>query len=229
MKDKPFTWSPSALKSYGTCPRQYWYKYWNPNTVKGPDSEAMIWGKDVHTAFELAVKHDHRELPARFKVYQKWHDAVRSIPGIKTPEQKVAFNRFWEEVDFFAPDAWLRLIVDLTIIQHHDNGKPRKAVILDYKTGKSRYDNNDQLKLSSIQSLVHPTIETMQAGYIYLKEDKSTYLANTREGVENYKQEFEIKVEPVAEAVATTIFKPKPSGLCKKWCDDLTCPHNGKR
>lgn len=228
MKKKAFTWSPSALKSFNTCPRQYWYKYWNPNTVKQADSEAMIWGKDVHTAFEHAVLYDKPILDARYKVYQKWLTAVRSLNGNKTPEQKVAFNRFWQEVDFFAPDAWLRLIVDLTIIHWNEEG-PDKSTVLDYKTGKSRYDNDDQLKLSSIQSLAHPTIDIFHAGYIYLKEDHSTYIGSTREGVENYKQEFEIKVEPIAEAVATATFKPKPSGLCKQWCDDLQCPHNGKR
>jgi len=227
MKTKAFSWSPSALKSFNTCPLQYWGKYWDPKAVREPDSEAIIWGKDVHTAFEMAIKHDNPVLPVRFKVYQKWLTAVRSLSGNKTTEQKVAFNRFWEEVEFFAPDAWLRLIVDLSITGWEANG-PLSGTVLDYKTGKSRYDNNDQLKLSLLQSLKHPNINDFRAGYIYLKEDKSTYMSATREEVETYKKEFEYRVEAMTEAVATASFKPKPSGLCARWCNVTRCSHCGK-
>lgn len=228
VQNKPFTWSPSSLKAFYTCPVQYWAKYCDPNRKKEPDSEAMIWGKEVHKAFELALKHDDRVLPDRFKQYQKWYGSVKAINAFKEPEKKVAFNRFWEQTEFFAPDAWLRLVVDVTGKAKLRDGEPTKGIVLDYKTGKSRYDNNDQLMLSGLQFLDTPSIEWMQAGYIYLKEDHSTYMEATREQMEGWKLHFERKLEPVVEAYTTGIFTPKPSGLCKKWCNVRSCAHCGK-
>ena len=231
MKSKPFTWSPSALKKFYTCPYQYWHTYWNPDAVRGPDGEAALWGIAVHKAFEDCIRQDQPKLPARFKIYQKWLDSLRTLEGWKTPEQKVAYNRFWERTEFFAPDVWLRLIIDLTIVNldRERNLNDGLGTVLDFKTGKSKYDNEDQLKLGAITMLEHPNILEVKTGYLYLKEDKVVNKNYSRDQVERFKQEFEVKVEPIAEAVATASFKPNPSGLCRQWCDNLRCSHNGRR
>lgn len=223
VKDKPFTWSPSALKAWNTCPVQYWNKYWNPEGVYEPPGEAAKWGIDVHKAFEDCVLNGESKLPDRYSVYQKWLDAVWSMGGDKVPEQKKGFSILWNEVDFFDHTVFLRLIIDLTVKEGSS------AYILDYKTGKSRYDNDDQLKLGAISAFISDEeVKTVKAGYIYLKEDFVTKpLVFEREQLMSLQIEFGAKIDPMKADCFKKEFEPKPSGLCKKWCDVTICPHNG--
>ena len=224
IKSGPFKWSPSALKTFETCPRMYWYRYWNPDGVKEEPGEAAVWGLDVHKAFEDCVKSGNPKLPERYKQYQKFLDFVFAMKGEKTAERKVAYNRFWEPVDFKSPEAWVRFITDLRVKNDSE------GYIIDYKTGKSRYVDNSQLQICSIELLQDPEIETIKTCYMFFKENKiSPVQVWDRERVESFKPHFEEKVRPLAESHATGFFEQKPCGLCKQWCGDLSCEYNGKR
>jgi len=50
-----FTWSYSSLKQYTNCPKQY-HEIRVLKNYTGKENEAMMYGKEVHTALENYVK-----------------------------------------------------------------------------------------------------------------------------------------------------------------------------
>ena len=128
MSALPSAWSYSSLKKFKTCAKQY-YEVKVAKNYKEPDSTAAtMYGKEFHTAAEFYVQ-DGTPLPEHFK-YSKPHlDVLRSIPGDKLCEHKMALTEKLEPCDFFAPDAWCRGVADLLII-NKDTGIAR---CVDYK------------------------------------------------------------------------------------------------
>lgn len=121
-------WSYSSITTYITCPKKYEAEKVTKE-VKFTDSEATIYGKDLHLAAEEYIR-DGKSVPAQFSFIQPMLDKLKAMPGEKHCEMKVGIarrNGRLEACDFFAPDVWFRGVADLVII----NGDT--ARIVDYK------------------------------------------------------------------------------------------------
>ena len=55
-------WSYSALSDFESCPKKYWELRVKKRYPR-EDTEATIWGKEVHTAMEYRVK-EGKALPS---------------------------------------------------------------------------------------------------------------------------------------------------------------------
>jgi hypothetical protein len=179
--------------------------------VQEPQSAAMLYGNRVHKALELAVKGDAR-LPKEFEHYQNIVTRIQNAPGRKFTEHKFGITSSFKPTTFFAKDVWFRGVIDLNILGQ------KKAITLDYKTGKPKTDG-DQLKLFAVTTFAHhPYLEAVKTGYLWLANDKLDKDEFTREDVPVIWQEFIPRVRRMELALEEDKWPPRPSGLCREWC-----------
>lgn len=203
-------WSWSSYSDYLNCPLQYKLTRVTKAVVR-PESEHLAWGNKVHSALELRVK-DGTPLPPgmeKWEKYAKWATNLSSLTPVT--ERKVALDENLKPVEFWDKKAWCRGVLDLTILAD------TLAVVLDWKTGKVRADS-DQLKLFAgfIFSL-HPEIQTVRTGYVWLNHDKVTEQTYQRFHVEQIWDTFKPGLERMKRSHGSGYFPPRPSELCS-WC-----------
>jgi len=119
-------WSHSALEVYRSCPLKYYESKVTKNWVeefKGPHAD---WGRAVHKAFEQRIRFGS-PFPSNMSQWEQLACRLESIEGVKYTELQLCVNEQHEPVDWFAPDAWCRSIIDLLIL------RPDKALVFDYK------------------------------------------------------------------------------------------------
>lgn len=219
---KPFAWSYSALDSFEVCPFRH-FKTKIEKSIVEPQTEALLWGNQVHKALELRVR-DNTPLPERMKSYEPLAAkiAARANGCTMGTEQKLALTKDLRETTFFAKDVWLRSILDISI------EKGTRAFIGDWKTGKKNPDSM-QLKLSAaVYFATRPWIDEVTNAFIWLQSGEVTVEKFEREQTHEIWQEFLPRVKRMEDAITNGAFPQRPSGLCRAWCPVHTCPHNGK-
>lgn len=203
-------WSYSSLSAFETCPRRFKLTRITKE-VKEPPSEAMNHGNEVHKALENHIN-GVAPLPDKYKSYRNMVDRVIAAPGDKLVEFKFALTSSYKPTTFFAPDAWVRGVIDLGVVND------TSAVILDWKTGKPKPDA-DQLKLFAVAAFAqYPHMEKVKTGYVWLAHNKIDSCTFKKENVAEIWQEFIPRVVRLTRAAEKDNFPPKPSGLCGKWC-----------
>ena len=219
------SFSYSSLSQFITCPKQYEahkvLKY-----VEHTDTEATIYGKEVHTAAELYIR-DGTPIPAKFDYVKPYLDRLNAIEGYKYCELELGIKVVdgeYVHCGFEDEDRYWRGIADLVIVDG------AKAYIVDYKTGKSaKYADTKQLALlAAAVFLAFPEVKLIKSMLLFvvakevIKEDYT------------YENRFEIfnKLRDVLTqrevAYETGVFNAKPNGLCNKWCQAVKCIHNGR-
>lgn len=222
MKAPSFSYS--SLSQFITCPAQYEahkvLKY-----VPHTDTEATIYGKEVHLAAELYIR-DSTPIPAKFDYIKPYLDRLNAIEGYKYCELELGIKIVdgeYVHCGFEDDDRYWRGIADLVIV------KGDKAFIVDYKTGRStRYADSKQLALlAAAVFLAFPEVKTIKGMLLFVvakevvKEDYT------------YEERFEIfeKLNDVLTqrevAYETGVFNAKPNGLCNRFCWAYKCIHNG--
>jgi len=203
-------WSYSALTAYETCPRRYELTRVS-RTVKEPQTEATIWGNQVHKALELYAKGE-KPLPEDLKKYEKYVNKILSYEGKRVIEERIALDKNFRPTKWMAKDVWVRGIIDIGVVGSE------KAYLLDWKTGKRKPDM-DQLKLfAALAFAVYPWIEKVTTGFIWLKTKEFDKEMFTREQLPEIWDEFMPRLNRLAISFRDDKWTPKPSGLCKNWC-----------
>lgn len=217
----PLPWSYSALDTFKTCPRQYHWKYVLKN--KEPDSTAIIYGNEVHKAFEdrMAVG---TPLPEGLKDHEPFMQQLDALPGILNTEQKIALDVNRKPCNFFDKGVWFRGVVDFI----HIDGAESKATIIDYKTGKP-HKKFDQLMLFALHTFaLYPNVETVETGFYWTKTKELTPMFYRRADAKNLWKPFIPDLIQYAEAFETDTWQARQSGLCREWCPVTECEFNGK-
>tara|TARA_R110000796_G_C14464270_1_gene424823 strand:+ start:120 stop:791 length:672 start_codon:yes stop_codon:yes gene_type:complete len=218
-------WSFSKIKAYQQCPKQFYYE----KVIKQypfRTTEAIRYGDQFHKAAEKYVR-DNEELPERFLYAKNSLDALRRKKGDKLCEHKMGLTEDLEPCGFYEDDVWWRGIADL-IVLNEDEGL---AYVVDYKTGKSsRYADRGQLELMAMATFKHfPNVDTIRAGLLFVVcEDliRSTYEQYEADALwDKWMSNF----STMETAYTVDVWNPKPSGLCRQWCQVMECPHNGRR
>lgn len=219
---KPFAWSYSALTTYELCPKKYFHLYFaekgSPERVKDEDSSFSADGKIIHDAMrKRVIDGTPFDVPLRHlePIAKKFADA----PGKKHAEMKLALTREFEPCDYFDKRVWVRVVIDLAIIQ----GKT--AIVIDWKTGKVKDDPTQNALIAAVLSRWMPEITTFKTLFVWLASKDitpATYIPDQFTSVWNGLITRTAKIE---EARKTTTFQAKPSGLCG-WCPVTQCPHH---
>lgn len=228
MTTKIPAWSYSALTLFDQCPLKY-KKLRVTKEIKEPESEAMIYGTEVHKAAELHVR-DSVPISPKYKFIQPYMDKMKALPGNKLCEHKLGLRIEDGKIvpcGFFANDVWFRCVVDLLSL---DNAKG-VAYVIDYKTGKSsQYADDLQLKLMAAAVFLHfGQIQTIRAGLLFfIAKDFIKRIYDTKQKLTVF-SEVDTILQRREVAYETGVFNPKQNFTCKGWCPVMSCKHNGRR
>jgi PD-(D/E)XK nuclease superfamily len=120
--------------------------------------------------------------------------------------------------------VWWRGIIDLAVV----NGS--KAVMVDYKTGKSaRYADVKQLDLMAGALFAHfPKLERIKSALLFVVSDEVVRKVHVREQQEQYMSVFNPQLDRLEGALLSGVWNPKSSPLCG-WCPVTSCPHHIER
>jgi hypothetical protein len=221
----PGAWSYSSLKKYKTCAKQYYEVKVAKNYKEPENTEATLYGKSYHTAAENYIK-DGTPLPEYFAYSKHQLDTLRSIPGDKYCEYKMALTEKLEPCDFFDPVAWCRGVADLLVI-NEDKGVAR---CVDYKTSKSaKYADAAQLELMALMVFKHfPKIRVVKGGLLFVVANDFKKAVYDVSNEHTYWRTWMQDVQRMENSYATGVWNPNKNGLCKAHCVVVECQHNGK-
>jgi len=215
-----FTWSYSSLKQYQNCPKQYQEIRVLKNYIV-KESEAMIYGKEVHTALEEYVR-DKKPLVKNYQRFKKYADRLTAIEGKKYVEHEMALKYDRTPCDFHDEDRWVRGIVDLLIVDGD------YAFIIDYKTGSKKYPDPKQLRLMALMTFTHfPDVQKIKAGLLFIMHDAFVTEEYHRRDMDNSWKVFEQPLKRLEKSYETDTWQPNPTPLCG-WCSVDSCEFNTK-
>lgn len=213
--------SYSILKTFEQCPykakmttKQLGGKYLFTPT---PQTE---YGNRLHKAFEDYISYN-KKLPDEFKKHEYFISKLKAIDGVKTVEYKMALDWSQNKVDYFkGKGIWLRGQYDLMIMPNDNLG-----VMIDYKTGKSKYPDLDQLECMSMMAFHYfPKLKVVRGALIFVEDNYKTFKETfTRDKMPAYVERWKDRAIPVIQAYGMNKWEPRQSVLCK-WCPVVECP-----
>ena len=221
---KPGAWSYSGIKTYETCPLKYCAEKVTKE-IPFTDTEATIYGKELHTACEEFIR-DGKPLDPRFGWMLPTLERLNHIEGEKFCELKMGIKKVdgrLEACDFFDPKVWMRGIADLVIV----NGSV--GYCCDYKTGKSsRYADSRQLALmAACMFLKFPELQKIKASLLFVVAGDLVKSEYTRDNAFNIFADLHGLLEQREASYKLDVWNARPNGLCSKYCAVTRCPHNG--
>ena len=217
----PAPWSFSRIKAFKTCPRQF-HEMKVLKLHPQEETQAMLYGTQFHEAAEFYIR-DGTELPKRFEYARPALDALNRKRGDKLCEYELGLTADLEPCGFKDDNVWFRGIVDLLIIDGD------LAWVIDHKTGRNaRYADKGQLELMALAVFKHfPTIQRINAGLLFVVAGELIKARYHRHQEADMWQKWLTEYGTMEKAYQTDVWNPKPSGLCRKHCPVVSCPHNG--
>jgi hypothetical protein len=214
-------WSFSRIKSFEDCPKAFWHISVNKD-VPFQETQATREGKQTHETIADYMRGNIKQMPLHLRHHEKFLAQIKAAPGEKVIEQQIALDAQYQMTDWFAKNAYLRVISDLTIL----NGN--SAVVFDWKTGK-RSDDFTQLKLTAATTfLLAPEIESIRVAFYWMKDKAAPSDVITREQAPDVWNEILPRVQRYQEAHDANSFPARPGRNCK-WCPVKTCPYSEKK
>lgn len=216
---KPITWSYSALTRFLQCAKQYHHL----NVLKDfkdIETEISLWGHRVHGFFAKGLEHPEL-LDGETGEFQSFIPIIRRFSEIKGElyvEQRVAINRSFKQVEYWAKDVWCRGVLDAVWV----NGDVAK--IADWKTGRRKVDLT-QLKLFALLIFcIYPEVQRVSTAFCWLQTGKMDVEKFGREDIPALWNDLLPDVRRLEMAYKNDQWVPKPSGLCKNnWCPVKSC------
>lgn len=214
---KSFAWSYSAVDLFEKCPKQYYHL----KVIKDVKEEETSWmgeGKQVHEALHKRVI-EGTPLPLGLRVYENVAERFSVASGDKYGEMRFALTRDFTPTEYFAYDVYIRAVIDLLIV------RDRHAIIIDWKTGKVKDDFTQVDMSAAVLSQFMPEIQTFTTAYVWLKAKNVSQHDLKKGDMVGVWGALIPRANRIEEALKTTDFPAKPSGLCK-YCPVKQCPHH---
>lgn len=202
-------WSHSRRHDYDECPAKAKFKYLDK--VPEPSSPALERGSSIHKECEAFGTGRIKKLPPALARFAEEFTELAKIRKHLHTETQLAVDARWRPCDWFARETWLRVVLDLW---YDDPRDPTRRVVIDYKTGKVRPQNVDQLDLYAPAVFAHapPLVEVVDAQLWYLDEGHVDARTYTRADAERLKPRHE---QSVKRMLTDTTFKPNPGQACR--------------
>ena len=209
--------SPTSLQTFLTCPRQYEAKYIT-RAVKFEGSKHTEFGTLLHAAIEYYLK-EGRPLPSLLLPLQPILDRMRQV--FLAAEKKLAITYEGKPCAWDYPQAYQGCIVD-AMLQSADGST---IVCVDWKTGKKRDAQTQHDFIKKCTAAHYPEATKIVTVFVYLFKGESD--------VQYYKPgdsllTLNMNMGLLMECHTHKYFQPKPGGLCKRWCDVVSCEFNGR-
>ena len=213
------SWSYSSLKVFQQCPKKY-YHLRIAKDVSQPDTEATIYGKEVHKAAEDYMR-DGVPIPEKFAYMRPILAKLEAIEGDRYCELEMALKEVggaYVPCDFQDPGYWWRGIADLLIV----NGDV--AYMIDYKTSKNaKYADLKQLDaMAACIFRMFPEVKRIKSALLFVVSGEFVHKEHNCDT--DYLKGFRFDLERLETAVATNVWNAVSGPLCG-WCPVKTCVH----
>ena len=73
-----------------------------------------------------------------------------------------------------------------------------------------------------------PVVNTVRAGLLFVVSEELIRDSYTSDDENGLWQKWSDRFEDMEAAYDNDVWNPKPSGLCRQWCQVVECPHNGR-
>jgi hypothetical protein len=146
------------------------------------------------------------------------------LPPIEKPgiEKRLAFNRAWQTVDWFAADAFFRAIADFTFLQGG------LAVVIDFKTNRAIINiDPDHIPLQlriygwAVRKSLYPDAEEVLLRLHFLRYGAEREILLLPEDLDTVPQELEAKIAIIE---GEKHFDPRPGSYCGMCGVQSFCP-----
>lgn len=207
-------WSLSALGLYEKCPAAYKAEKLDKVSAPVVKSPAMERGIAIHAKGEQYLKGGIPQVPPEYKSF---HSEMQNLlrRGANS-ERKVGLTKDWKETGFFAPDVWLRFVVDAEL-----DTAPEQKFIVDFKTGRVYGSNEEQGQLYAT-AYMHNGYAEIHTEFWYLDQDYLVAHTYDNRSAPMYREYWEERVAPL---FSDTTWRTTPSKQACKWCVVRdTCP-----
>lgn len=207
--NKAPAWSFSSLNDYTNCPRAYQLKRVTKE-CKQSETEAMRHGTIQHEHLEFRVAKG-TTLPDELQWMEPKIKLMEDSGGKLVAEQAVGLTKGLTPTEFFSKDVWVRGKLDLTV------QFPEYSVVLDWKTGKRKFDSDQLMLFAGFEFAARPEIDRVKTGYVWLKSKAIDSEEFRRKDVPIIWGHFMPKVERLNKSYEKDDWPCRPSGLCG-WC-----------
>ena len=211
--------SPSSVKLWHTCPRQFHRLRVLRDVEPLPSGVQAERGRHLHRLLEERLRDDVR-LPHDMGREEGLCVSLESLAGGDGEllvEERLALDESLDPCDWGR--AWFRGIADCLVVNLGE------AWVVDWKTGRRRLDwmQTDFYAFAVLRRW--PDVRRVTCRYEWLRSgerDERSYERSDEGMLAAGLVECLLAVESDTEWVA------KPSGLCRDWCPVLDCEHNGR-
>lgn len=222
-----FKHSYSTMSTFETCPRQFQEKH-VLKTIKFVQNEAATYGSEGHDVMDKSIK--SKSLPeGRWSFAAPALQSVYNIAAQVEIQSEVAFGLKEDKTPDTFWNGWLRGKLDV-LFKPSEN----RAIIADWKFAKfspTKYD----LEMDVFSYLVFKndsSVQDIKRLLVWMKQDspgKPTVSTVSRsKDFEQIEDKVLGKIAVIERSLETDNFPCKPGGLCKSYCDVLSCKFNGK-
>jgi hypothetical protein len=151
-------------------------------------------------------------------------DALIAKPGEKLCEYELGLTEDLQPCGFKDENVWFRGIADLIVLDGDT------AYVVDYKTGRNtRYADTGQLELMALAVFKHfPEVQKVRGGLLFAIAGKMIKDRYAREQEPDLWAKWLSDFGRMKKAFELGVWNPNPSGLCRRHCAVLECPHNGR-
>src|SRR4029453_58254 len=209
--------SHSFLSAWDNCPWKAYRQYIAKDLPRQPQTEAMRWGNETHTAFEVRIKHG-TPFPKGMEKFEAI--AAPLVQAGAIAEKMLGITEVGRVCDFFPPNVWLRGKVDCTIL------RDSAGAIFDFKTGKRREDKSELEVHAVLLKAWQPTVQRVVAHYVWL-QDNEVGKAHDVSDTEKKLADIRSTMNTVKNCMEIEDFPKRRNPLCG-WCDVLDCENNTK-
>lgn len=217
-------WSHSSLKDFEGCQRRY-HEVKVLKNYPFTQTEATIYGNQVHEALELYVKED-KPIPPEYAQFQPIVDSLLKKPGRALPEYEMALKADLSPCHWKSPEVWVRGIADILILDDEN----LTAWVGDYKTGNNKYPDRDQLVLMSLMVFEHfPHIRKVNSALLFIVKNDMVKMTMARDDKDKHWQNYRERYARLQGCFENDVWNPNQTGLCRKHCPVVTCEFNGMR
>lgn len=214
---KPLPWSFSALSDFKNCAYQYHEKR-VVKSVKQDETEQMLWGTRVHTAFEERQR-DKTPLPNWIDQHEDFMKTLDAIPGKLDVECKIGFDLTGRPCEWGVDNIWSRNIIDWRKVDNNS------ATLVDYKTGRP-HKKFDQLALYAIHTfMTFPQVDLVRAKFYWTQTHTTSHDAWSRLQLDELWDRFLPDLQKYRDAFKNDTWPKTQSGLCNGWCPVTSCEH----
>jgi hypothetical protein len=216
MQWKPYTWAYTSLNTYDDVCGYQFFRTYIKKDIPYVATKEMDWGKQVHTAMELRVG-GGKPLPAAMR---QWEPFAAPFDGLGArTELKLAITRDGRPTGSRDQDVHGRGTVDVAVIN------ATKAVIVDWKTGNSKYEKPFELEIHALLiKVANPQVQQIVGNYVWLKENRAGQVYDLSDFNSTWARVSNI-VQEIEDDMASNEFKKRRNPLCA-WCRVFDCENN---